>query len=113
MSKKTLRIALFVIGLVLAVAGVIMQFVLRIRYPMTPILLSIVGLLISLEYDGEKWRTPTRVLQAFAVLVILATPLCWFAFAPHWLITVVNVAAIACNLPLAFIGLQNKSYKGG
>jgi len=112
LNKKALRIALFAAFLLLAIAGAVLQYVLRLTYFMTPILLSLVGLLISLEYDGEKWRTILRVMQTLAVLVILVTPLCWFAFTPHALHTVVNVAAIACNLPLAFIGLQKKSYKG-
>ena len=108
MNKKTLRIVFAVFCMLLMITGIILHFVLKRPILLTPIALSLVGLLISREYQGEERRTFIRVLQTLAVLIIFITPLCWFAFVPHALNLTVNIAALAINVPLAFVGFSKK-----
>jgi len=116
MNKKVFRIAFAVLCAALVTIGVVLQFTRRgSSYPTPPIALSMVGLFISMEYKGEKWRGLVRVLQALAVLIILATPIGWFApINPDGhdiYYTILNIAAIVCNVPMAFIGFQRNTQK--
>jgi len=110
MNKKAFRIVFAIACAALVATGVVLQFTRRgSSYPTPPIALSMVGLFISLEYNGEKWRGLVRVLQAIAVLIIVATPIGWFVPVDHTIFyAILNIGAIACNVPLAFIGFQRK-----
>jgi len=113
MNKKVFRIVFAIACAALVVTGVVLQFTRRGgSYPTPPIALSMVGLFISMEYKGEKRRALVRALQALAVLIILATPIGWFApINPEGrsiYYIVLNIGAIICNVPMAFIGFQRK-----
>jgi len=113
MNKRAFRIAFAIACAALVTTGVVLQFSRRDgSYPTPPIALSMVGLFISMEYKGEKWRSIVRVLQTLAVLIIIATPIGWFVLVDqdgHSIYyTILNIGAIACNVPMAFIGFQRK-----
>jgi len=115
MNKRAFRIAFAVCCAALVTTGVVLQFTTRGSYPTAPIALSMVGLFISMEYKGEKWRSLVRVLQTLAVLIIIATPIGWLmsyfmaSFHHQIYYTALNIIAMACNIPMAFIGFQRKS----
>ena len=70
-----------------------------------PIAISLVALLLGMEYKGGR-RGLLRVLQALAVLVILANVVMWVIDVPAWYPTALGVAALAVNVPLAAMGLK-------
>ena len=111
MQKKGFRIAFAAACAALIITGVVLQLIHRDgSYPTPPIALSMVGLVLSTEYKGEKWRALVRVLQALALLIIAATPVGWFApVSPggHEIYYIIlNFAAILVNIPMAVIGFR-------
>jgi len=70
-----------------------------------PALLSLVGLLLSLEYKGEKYRVVLRVFQVLAGLVAAASAVSWFVALPRPAEILIMLAAIGANLPLAALGM--------
>jgi len=75
-----------------------------LRY--APALLCLVGLLLSLEYRGEKHRAPLRVFQALSLLALAASAVGWFVALPAWASYTAGIAAIVVNLPLAGLGMM-------
>ena len=107
MNKKALSWILMILGVLVLGTGLVMRF----AYHNTAVTfdaaaLSFVGLSLSLEYKGEKFRALLRVFQALAGLVIIANALSWFVAFPHPASLVIRLAAIAVNLPLAALGLK-------
>jgi len=95
-------------GLVLG-TGLVMRFALKnSAVTFDAAALCLIGLSLSLEYKGEKYRTVLRVFQALAGLVIAANALSWFVALPHPATLVIRLAAIAVNLPLAALGLKRE-----
>jgi len=74
----------------------------------TPALLCLVGLLLSMEYKGEKYRPLLRVFQCLALAVAAVNAACWFAALSQPFVLAVSIAAIVVNLPLAALGMSKK-----
>jgi len=71
-----------------------------------PVLLCAVGLLLSLEYKGEKYRTVIWVFRGLAMAVLaVGAAGCIVAF-PQPMKIAIGLAAIVMNLPLAALGLK-------
>ena len=73
-----------------------------------PVLLCIVGLLLSFEYKGENYRAMLWVFRGLSVAMAVLAALGWLLDYPGWLSLGVSLAAIAVNLPLGAIGLKKK-----
>ena len=71
-----------------------------------PILLCLIGLLLSFEFRGEQYKTPLWVFRGLSLAVAAAGALGWLAAYPPWALYAVNIAAVAVNLPLAAFGLK-------
>ncbi|MDR0531930.1 MAG: hypothetical protein LBG83_07700 [Oscillospiraceae bacterium] len=110
-SNRIIRIAILCAAAALILGSFALSLIWKQRqFPVAAAALSLVGIAISLEHHGKKWRAPLAVLRGLAVLVILATPLGWplpaLSFVPAVYPTVLQVLAIAVNVPLAAIGFQ-------
>ena len=79
----------------------------KVITPYAPALLCLVGLLLSLEYKGER-RALLWVFRALSMAVIAACAVGWFVAMPQKATVVLNIAAIACNLPLAGMGIAKR-----
>jgi len=107
MNKKTLSWILMILGVLVLGTGLVMRFALHnSAVSFDAAALCLIGLSLSLEYKGEKYRTLLRVFQALAGLVIIANALSWFVALPHPAAIAIRLAAIAVNLPLAALGLK-------
>jgi len=73
-----------------------------------PALLCLVGLLLSMEYKGAKYRTILWVFRALALAVGIACGVSLFVPFPRPGVIAVQLAAIAVNLPLAALGLMKE-----
>jgi len=71
-----------------------------------PVLLCLIGLLLSFEYRGEKYHTLLWVFRGLSVAVAAAGALGWIIAMPQWALYTINIASVAVNLPLAVIGLK-------
>lgn len=76
-----------------------------------PVLLCLVGVLLSLEYKGEQYRTLQRVFQGLSLAMAAACALRWFIDFPNAAAVALSLAAILVNLPLAALGLKQKFKK--
>ena len=71
-----------------------------------PGLLCVVGLLLSLEYKGAKYRTLLWVFRALSLSAIVACAVTWFVPLPRPGLIAIQLLAVAVNLPLAALGLK-------
>jgi len=107
MNKKTLSWILVALGILALGTGLVMRYVLHnSAVSFDAAALSLIGLSLSLEYAGGKYRIPLRVCRVLACLVIVINAVSWFVALPHPAPLVVQLAAIAVNLPLAALGLK-------
>jgi len=109
MNKKTLSWGLLVLGVAVLGTGLVMRFVLNnSAVTLDAAALCLIGLSLSLEYKGEKYRAWLRVFQVLAGLVIIINAVSWFVVLPHPASIVIRLAAIAVDLPLAALGLKKE-----
>ena len=109
MNKKTLSWILMILGVLVLGTGLVMRFALHnSAVTFDAAALCLIGLSLSLEYKGEKYRVLLRVFQGLACLVIIVNALSWFVALPHPASIVIRLAAIAVNLPLAALGLKKE-----
>ena len=109
MNKKTLSWILMLLGVLVLVTGLVVRFALHnSAVTFDAAALCLIGLSLSLDYNGEKYRTVLRVFQALAGLVFAANALSWFVALPHPTTLVIRLMAIAVNLPLAALGLKKE-----
>jgi len=114
MNKKTLGWILMVLGLAVLVTGLVMRFAFNNgAVTLDAAALCLIGLSLSLEYTGEKFRVALRVFQALAGLLIVANAVSWFGLFPPSAVLAMRIAAIAVNLPLAALGLKKSEKAGG
>jgi len=73
-----------------------------------PVLLCMIGLLLSWEYRGLRYRTVLWLFRGLSIAMALAGALGFLLEYPHGVVLAVSLAAIAVNLPLAAIGLKKK-----
>jgi len=107
MNKKTLGWILMILGALVLGTGLVMRFAFRnTAVTFDAAALGLIGLSLSLEYKGEKYRRLLWVFQALAGLVIIANAVSWFVTLPHPSLLVIRLFAIAANLPLAALGLK-------
>ena len=107
--KQSLSIALVATGVLVLIGWLVLMFVFKKEgLPITTAALALVGISISLEYNGEKFRWLVRALQGIAVLLIAITVVVWFVTLPKAALNVLNAAALAINVPLAGFGLSHK-----
>jgi len=107
MNKRTLGWILMILGAIVLGTGLVMRFAFKNSdVTFDAAALCLIGLSLSLEYKGEKYRTPLRVFQGLALAVIAVNTACWFTAFPHPFALAVRIAAIAVNLPLAALGLK-------
>jgi hypothetical protein len=107
MNKKTLSWILMLLGVLVLGTGLVMRFALHnSAVTFDAAALCLIGLSLSLEYKGEKYRVLLRVFQGLAGLVIATNALSWFLDPPSAASVVIRLAAIAANLPLASLGLK-------
>ena len=71
-----------------------------------PLLLCLVGLLLSLEYRGAKYHKLLWVFRGLALAVLAVGVAGCFAEFPQPIKIAIGLAAIAVNLPLAALGLK-------
>ena len=75
--------------------------------PVWALLLCVVGLLLSYQYKGEKYRTVLLVFRILSIFMATVAALsAFFAGRPDWTTIVLGLIAIGVNLPLAAIGLK-------
>ena len=107
MNKKTLSWILMLLGALVLGTGLVMRFAFKNSgVTFDAAALCLIGLSLSLEYRGEKYRTVLRVFQGLAGLLMAANALSWFVALPHPASLAIRLAAIAVNLPLAALGLK-------
>ena len=107
MSKKALSWILMILGVLVLGTGLVMRFAFKhADVTFDAAALSLIGLSLSLEYRGGKYRALLRVCQGLACLVIVANAAGWFVDFPQPASLVIRLAAIAVNLPLAALGLK-------
>ena len=107
MNKKTLSWALMILGLAVLVTGLVLRFWLhKTEVSLDAAALCLIGLSLSLEYGGGKFRIALRVFQGLAGLIIVANVATWFVAFPHPAVLAMRISAIAVNLPLAALGLK-------
>jgi len=107
MNKKTLSWILMVLGLAVLVTVLISRFAFNnSAVTLDAAALCLIGLSLSMEYTGEKYRVPLRVFQVLAGLLIAANAVSWFAEFPHAVVLSMRIASILVNLPLAALGLK-------
>ena len=75
----------------------------------TPLLLCVVGLLLSLDYKGEQRRIALRVFQGLSAAVAIAAAVGWLVDYPQWAVLGISLVAIGVNLPLAGLGLKKNA----
>ena len=81
----------------------------NILSPVWVLLLCGVGLLLSLEYKGERYRIVLAVFRVLSLLLAIASAVGWLMVAfPSGVVLALGLAAIGVNLPLAAIGLKKK-----
>ncbi|MCL1952102.1 MAG: hypothetical protein FWF60_04670 [Oscillospiraceae bacterium] len=106
-TRKTLSWILIALGLAVLGAGLVLRFAFHhTDVTFNAAALSLIGLSLSLEYAGEKFRMLLRVCQALAGLVIIANAVSWLVDFPNAATVAMQLAAIAVNLPLAALGLK-------
>lgn len=110
MNKKALSWILMILGALVLGTGLVMRFAYHnAAVTFDAAALGLVGLSLSLEYRGEKYRALLRVFQALAALVIIANAVSWFVALPQPSTIVIRLCAIAVNLPLAALGLKKNA----
>ena len=75
----------------------------------TPVLLCMIGLLLSWDYKGEKMRLVLRVFQGLSAAVAITAAVGWLVDYPQWAVLTVSLVAIGVNLPLAALGLKKNA----
>ena len=98
-----------ILGLAVLLTGLVLRFAFQNEGTLDAAALSLIGLSLSLEYKGEKYRIALRVFQALAGLVIIANAVSWFVALPYPAMLAIRLAAIGVNLPLAALGLKKES----
>jgi len=96
-----------ILGVLVLGTGLVLRFALKnesIAFDASA--LCLIGVSLSLEYQGEKYRILVRVLQILAGLVVVANVLSWFLALPDPASIVIRLVAIAVNVPLAALGLK-------
>jgi hypothetical protein len=73
-----------------------------------PILLCMIGLLLSWEYRGGQYHTILWVFRLLSVAAALVGAVGFLIDYPNWAVLAASVAAIVVNLPLAAICLKKK-----
>jgi len=107
MNKKTLSWILMGLGLAVLATGLVLRYALNnSAVSLDAAALCLIGLSLSLEYNGEKFRIVLRVFQGLAALLIVANAVSWFMAFPHPAVITIRIAAIVVNLPLAALGLK-------
>ena len=109
MSKKARSWILMLLGVLVLGTGLVMRFALQnsaVAFDASA--LCLIGLSLSLEYRGEKYRAALQIFRGLACLVIIANALSWFFPLPHPASLAIRLAAIAVNLPLAALGLKKE-----
>ena len=107
MNKKALSWILMGLGLAVLATGLVLRFAFNNgAVSLDAAALCLIGLSLSLDYAGEKFRALLRVFQALAALLIIASAVSWFVALPDPATIALRIAAIAVNLPLAALGLK-------
>ena len=108
LNKKAASWILMLLGLALLVAWLVIRFAFKSEIAVTldAAALCLVGLSMSLDYEGRKFRIPLRILQGLALALIAANAVSWLVAFPHPAILAIRLAAIAVNVPLAALGLK-------
>ena len=73
-----------------------------------PVLLCIIGLVLSWEYRGGRYRVALWVFRGLSIAMAVVAALGWLIDYPNGMVLAASLAAIAVNLPLAAIGLKKK-----
>ena len=108
--KKPYRIAFAVFAGAVLIGGAVLRFALHWEnVSFTAAALCIVGIALSLDYKGEKYRVGLRILQALALALIAVNVAGWFFAPPQWYDQTMNLAALAMNVPLAVLGISKKT----
>ncbi len=103
--KKKVSWALLGVGVAVLIVGLVLRFAMGKDALLDPAALCLIGLALSMEYHGSKFKAVTYIFQALSVLVFLATAASWFAAFPQSAVLVLRIAALAVNIPLAAVGL--------
>jgi len=107
MNKKLLSWIFMILGIAVLATGLVLRFGFNNgAISLDAAALSLIGLSLSLEYKGEKYRVMLRVFQALAGLIIAANAVSWFVAFPNPASIALKLAAVAVNLPLAALGLR-------
>lgn len=107
MTKKHLRWILMGLGIAVLAAWLVLRFALgRTGLMLDAAALSLIGLSLSMECTGEKYRVLLWVFRALSILVIAGNVVTWFVSVPAAGLTAIRLVAIGANLPLAVLGLQ-------
>ena len=107
MNKKALSWILMILGLAVLVTGLVLRFALHNgNVTLDAAALCLVGLSLSLDYKGSKYRVALHVFQGLALAVLIANGVSWFVALPHPGALAVRLLAIVVNLPLAALGLM-------
>ena len=107
--KKPYRIAIAAFGLAWLAMGLVLRFALHREYiSFSAAGLCMIGLALSFDCKSEKYRVPLRMLQALALIIIVASGIGWLIAPPHWYELALNLAALGVNVPLAVMGIKKK-----
>ena len=110
MIRKPYRIAFAGAAAAVLGLGLVLRFALQWEnISVTAASLCVVGLALSFDYKGGRYRTPLRVLQCLAALAIAAAAAGWFFPMPHTYDLALNLAALGLNVPLAVLGIKKEA----
>ena len=77
--------------------------------PVWALLLCAVGLLLSFEYKGEKFRIVLITFRVLSLLLLITSAVGWLIVDfPAGVVLALSLVCVAVNLPLATIGLKKK-----